>query len=364
MGISVDEARQVAHQGNVAIESSRAEKEVEGQIVMAKRYPRNQQVAISNIMKACERKKLAEQAVYSFPRGGQTVTGPSIRLAEVMAQNWGNLSFGIREIVRHSGSSEMQAYCWDLESNVFVERKFTTRHIRDTKRGSYDLTDERDIYELTANQGARRLRACILEIIPGDVQDSAIEAVDRTLSKQDTRPLAERIQAMITAFSDKFGVTKAQIEKHVGHIASSITETEMVNLKHIYGTLADAAASVDQFFDTEPVKTSDSKPDRPESAPQTASEPVIDPQTEARPSTPPEAQSKDSDEAAMFSDYRKRIMETETQDDLDLIMDEYRTSDVLADSKKNVLSAVARTQSMKFATDGEASKPAASGDFE
>lgn len=44
---------------------------------------------MDRILKSCTRETLAQSAVYSYPRGGQSVEGPSIRLAETLAQEWG-----------------------------------------------------------------------------------------------------------------------------------------------------------------------------------------------------------------------------------------------------------------------------------
>ena len=126
--------------GAVAIESERAIAEAQGKLVIAKRYPRDQARAFTAIMDACKRPGLAEEACYSFPRGGQTVSGPSIRLAEMLAANWGNIDYGIRELSRKEGVSEMEAYCWDLETNTMSSQKFTVRHIRDTRGGGVKLT--------------------------------------------------------------------------------------------------------------------------------------------------------------------------------------------------------------------------------
>jgi len=63
--------------------------------------------------------------MYQYPRGGQRVTGPSIRLAEAIAQNFGNLSYGIQELEQRNGESVAKAFCWDLETNVRQEKVFT-----------------------------------------------------------------------------------------------------------------------------------------------------------------------------------------------------------------------------------------------
>ncbi len=79
------------------------------------------------------------------------------------------------------------AYCWDLESNTRQTKIFQVRHVRDTKSGPKSLRDARDIYELVANQGARRVRACILGVIPGDIVDEALDEVNKTLKLGDSR---------------------------------------------------------------------------------------------------------------------------------------------------------------------------------
>ena len=152
----------------------RQAQEVQAAMVVAKKFPRDEYNAIEKIRRTCQRATLAEQAIYSYPRGKENVSGPSVRLAEALAQNWGNIDYGIIELEQKDGVSEMMAYAWDLETNTRVTKIFSVEHKRDTKKGSYQLTDSRDIYELTANFGARRMRACIHGVIPGDVVDMAV----------------------------------------------------------------------------------------------------------------------------------------------------------------------------------------------
>ena len=141
---------------------SRQAQEVQAAMVIAKRFPRDEVEAFNRVMQSCKRKSLAESAMYEYPRGGTKVTGPSIRLAEAIAQNWGNIDFGITELEQKNGESQVMAYAWDLETNSRQVKIFSVPHIRSTKKGNVPLTDPRDIYEMVANQGARRLRSCIL----------------------------------------------------------------------------------------------------------------------------------------------------------------------------------------------------------
>jgi len=238
------------------IATSRVAQEVQAQMVVAKKFPRNEAVSFDKIMRACKRKGLAEQSMYAYPKGGTLVQGASIRLAEELARDWGNIDFGIVELEQKRGESVMMAYCWDLETNVRQTKVFTVPHKRYTKKGAYPLTDPREIYEMTANQGARRLRACILGVIPGDVVEAAVEECKKTLAGNNQEPLTDRVRKMVAAFS-QMGVTVEQIEKRLGHKLDATTEIELVNLRSIYTSIKDNMADIRDFFPIE--ESSESK---------------------------------------------------------------------------------------------------------
>lgn len=244
--LSVEEVR--PSQSQMEIATTRAAQEVQAAMVIAKKFPRDQDAAFQRIIQACRRKNLAEQAIYVYPRGGQEVTGPSIRLAESLAQNWGNLEFGVIELEQKLGESVVMAFAWDLETNTRQTKVFSVPHIRYSKnKGSTELTDPRDIYELVANNGARRLRACILGVIPGDIVDAACDQCEKTLKEGNKEPLSDRVRNMIVAFKD-IGVTKAMIETKIGHKTDSINETELVRLKKVYVSIRDGIGKREDFF--------------------------------------------------------------------------------------------------------------------
>jgi hypothetical protein len=221
--------------------------EVQASMTIAKRFPRNQAQALDRIIISCQRPTLAESALYSYARGGTEITGPSIRLAEAIAQQWGNLDFGIRELEQRNGESTVEAYAWDLETNTRQKKIFQVRHKRYTKKGTYDLTDPRDIYELVANQGARRLRACILGIIPGDVVEEAVNQCEKTLkAKADISP--EAISKMVKAF-EGFQVSKEQIEARIQRKLESITAAQVVALRKIYNSMKDGMSKTGDWFE-------------------------------------------------------------------------------------------------------------------
>lgn len=229
--------------------SSREMEEVKGQIFMAKQFPRNVFQAEQRILDNCKRPALAEVAVYSYPRGGTKVEGPSIRLAEVLAQNWGNLAFGVKELEQREGESVAMAYAWDLETNVRQEKIFTVKHSRKAKGKLKKLDDPRDIYELVANNGSRRVRACILGIIPGDIIDNALAECNKTMQGGNKGPLKDRISSALNAFKEKYRVTQQQIEDRFGYHVDAFTERDLVDLIKIFNSLKDGMSKPDDWFE-------------------------------------------------------------------------------------------------------------------
>lgn len=247
------------NQALIEVEQQRAISEVQGAIVLAKRFPRNQIECLDRIITACQRPTLAEQALYSYSRGGTDITGPSIRLAEAVAQNWSNLQFGIKELEQRNGESTVEAYAWDVETNVKQVKTFQVKHERHTKKGKYALEDPRDIYETVANQGARRLRACILGIIPGDVIDAAVNQCESTLkAKADTSP--DALKKLVEAFA-AYNVTKEQIEKRIQRRLDTITAAQLVNLRKIYNSLKDGMSVTADWFEAVAPAADQQKPD-------------------------------------------------------------------------------------------------------
>ncbi|MFP3554212.1 hypothetical protein SB861_26425 [Paraburkholderia sp. SIMBA_049] len=231
----------------VSVEQQKAIAEVQAALLIARAQPRDPIAAMDRILQDCTRPKLAEKATYQYSRGGNDITGPSIRLAETIAKHWGNMEVGVKEISRRDGVSECLAYAWDLESNYREVKSFSVRHWRDTKKGGYVLTDERDIYEMIANYGARRKRACILAVIDGDVIEAAVDQCDATLkTKIEITP--EFIAQMVERFAE-LGVNRDMIEKRIQRRLDSLTPALAVQLRKIYNSLKDGMSVAADWFE-------------------------------------------------------------------------------------------------------------------
>lgn len=230
----------------LSAEQARAVAEVRAALIIASCRPRNELQARERLLQACRRVGLASCAVYRYRRGGGRISGPSIRLAETAARAWGNINYGFRELSRTSGVSECEAFAWDLETNTRAVRQFTVRHRRDTGNGG-SLTEERDLYELMACQAQRRVRAAILEIIPGDIIEEALELCERTMraATGDTVAAAEALAKDFAAL----GVPREALEKSLGHRLEEADAAQLLKFRNICTSIKDGMSLPKDWFD-------------------------------------------------------------------------------------------------------------------
>jgi hypothetical protein len=233
--------------------ATRQAQEVQAAVVMAKRFPRDWVEVERKLIQSCKRPKLAEIAIYEYPRGGTKVTGPSIRLAEAAAQAMGNIDFGWTEIQRLEDESICTAYAWDIENNIRRATTFTVPHYRDktdpkTKQKiKVRLTDDRDIYEMCANQASRRMRGCILQVVPGDLVDLAISECEKTL-KANLGTVQEQAAKWAKVFEKEYGVKPESIMRYLGSRPETWTQNDMFRLRKLYNALRDNMTTVEEAF--------------------------------------------------------------------------------------------------------------------
>lgn len=232
----------------IQVEMSKAIQEVQAKLIMANRFPRDMVRVRAAILEECKSLSIAEEAEWKYPRGGEMLKGPSIRIAEVIIRNYKNMTFGVRELERRVGSSLAQAFCWDLENNVSSEKEFEVPHEIKLKSGKMKkLIDPRDIYEIVANNGSRRLRAAILAMVPISIVEDAMAACRQTLIKGGGEPIEKRLANMLMKFKE-LGVAAEMIEEKLGHQINLTTAEEIVDLTAMFNSIKNAQAKRSDFF--------------------------------------------------------------------------------------------------------------------
>lgn len=237
------------NQGAIAIEQERAIAEAQGKLILAKRFPRDENQAFSLLMRACASRAFADTAFYTVPNRGH---GPSIRMAEEVARCYGNFVYGHRELSRSEGKSEIEVYAWDMERNIESSRQVTVLHIIDaTNGGPRPCKTQSDIDARIANVASKQMRGRILALMPKWLVAEAIEACKATLAGTSTEPIEQRVIRLQKAFA-KLEITSQHLERYLGHPLKDIIPEEIVDLQGVFNAIKEGTPASDFF---EPAKT-------------------------------------------------------------------------------------------------------------
>jgi len=200
--------------------------EIDMQIATAHKYPRsiknfrNEALAMVTL-----NENIAQECIYSLPRDGKNIEGPSARFAEVIVSAWGNSRAGARVVSDQGDFVTAQAVFHDLEKNVAITYEVQRRIVdRQGRRFKTDLIG------VTANAACSiALRNAILKGVPkafwADLYESA-----RSTAIGDMQTLANR-RARALGVLHKMGVQPAQVFAYLG-----IGGEEDLTLEHL-GTL-------------------------------------------------------------------------------------------------------------------------------
>lgn len=230
-----------------AIEAmNRAEYDV--QIATAKKYPRNLTRVKDNIVAiATMSKEMAETCRYALPRGGKSLSGPSVHLARVMAQQYGNIRVDsrVKQITDKQIISE--AVCFDLETNYAVKVE-----VRRSILNKYGERFSDDMITVTGNAAsAIAYRNAVLSVIPKSITDVAYNASIRMITGDLTTEdkLITARKKAIEYFKDNYNVTDEQIFKAIGvRSMGQIKAEQIADLRGLEQSIKDGDTTPDEAF--------------------------------------------------------------------------------------------------------------------
>ena len=91
------------------------------QVSTAKQYPRSISRCANNAVALVTMDKdTAQSCGYALPRGGKPITGPSVHLAKIIAQQYGNLRAEAKVVEITDKQVVSRGTAWDLENNYAV----------------------------------------------------------------------------------------------------------------------------------------------------------------------------------------------------------------------------------------------------
>lgn len=211
---------------------------------VANEYPRDMVKAKNDaVAMATMDPATASSCLYALPRGGKTIEGPSIRLAEIVARTYRNLWVQTTPIAEDSRFVTVRTVAWDVEANICiaadVRRRITDREGRRFNDDMIGVT--------TAAAGSIAYRNAIFRVVPGVIWQPALAAATDVI-RGEVSTLAQRRDACLAYFTG-LGIDVLRICTALGVDAlERIGLDELVTLRAIANAIKDEGVSPDEFF--------------------------------------------------------------------------------------------------------------------
>jgi hypothetical protein len=204
------------------------------QISTARRYPRTlSKVKADMLSFASLDEETAAACFYTLPRGGKSIQGPSVRLAEIAVSCYGNLRAGSRviEVVADGDKPHVvvQAVAHDLEKNtaITIEKR---RRITGKQRNQ-GKPDEDDINLACNAASSIAFRDAVFKIIPQAlIRPVYLKA--KLVAVGDVKSLVQKRTTVIERLT-KMGLTEDRILAAVE--ARKVDDVDLEKLEKLIG---------------------------------------------------------------------------------------------------------------------------------
>jgi len=193
--------------------------EVDMQISTAKRWPRTiSKVREDMLTFATLDEATALACFYTLPRGGKTIQGPSVRLAEIAVACYGNLRAGSRIIAAVTSGDNphvvVQSVAHDLEKNTAVTIEKRRRIVgkkewKNGKASGHKPIDEDDINLAVNSCSAIAFRDAVFKVVPLAIVKPVMEAAKK-VAVGDVKSLVKKRGQVIDRLR-QMGVTEDRI---------------------------------------------------------------------------------------------------------------------------------------------------------
>ena len=220
---------------------------IDVQISTAKAYPRNIKRATENALAIVTiDRETAQTCTYSVPRGGKPVTGPSVHLAKILSQVWGNLRIEAKVINIDARQITSEAVCFDLENNLAIKTQVKRSIIGKTGRFNDDMIT------VTGNAAnAIALRNAILSVIPRAIVDKVYNAAKHVITGDisDKAKFLARRKQVFDGLHDTFNLSEKEILSAIGRAAlDHVTADDLVVLIGIGQAVKDGDTDIETAF--------------------------------------------------------------------------------------------------------------------
>ncbi|MBN2571308.1 MAG: hypothetical protein JXA68_04210 [Ignavibacteriales bacterium] len=225
--------------------SQRAEFDI--QIMTAKRYPRDLKRIKDNCLAIVTMdKEIAASCRYALPRGGKSISGPSVHLARIIAQQYGNIRVDakIKQVTDKQIVSE--AVCFDLETNYACKVEVRRSIIGKTGRFNDDMIT---VTGNAANSIA--FRNAVLNVVPKGITDLVYKASMNVLTGDltDEQKLVSARKKAFDYFKSEYNISEEQVLNSMGlRSVNQVKSEQIADLRAMMQAIKDGDSTPEEMF--------------------------------------------------------------------------------------------------------------------
>lgn len=222
---------------------------IDMQVATAHRYPRDLTRCLNNATYVATMSQEAAQSCgYALPRGNKPITGPSVNLARIMAQQYGNLRAEAKVVQITDRQVVSRGVAWDLENNMAVAFEVRRSIIN---RDGHRYND--DMITVTGNAAnAIAYRNAVFNIIPQALTESVYRAAQRCITGDltDEEKLIKRRTGAIQHFKDMYDISEEEVVRLCGkQTVNQIQADQIALLLGIAQSLKDGDTTVAEIME-------------------------------------------------------------------------------------------------------------------
>lgn len=255
-----DESKSLTYVDPAAVAAAETAKaRIQSAYVMAYQKPRSEDQARVRILEACKRPAFAERVEYSKPVGGRSITGPSVRFAELALREWGNILSESQVIYEDTETRRVRVTVIDLETNASFSKELAIKKTVERKKADdrevvgqrlnkrnelvfIVLATEDELHNKEAAMISKALRNEGLRVIPSDIVDEALETAKATLRNRDSQDPKAAKKRVVDAFA-LLGIKPNDLQAYLGHSLDSLSPAELETLRGVHAAIKEGDAT-------------------------------------------------------------------------------------------------------------------------
>lgn len=223
---------------------------IDSQIATARQFPRNLRKVLENsIVIVTMDQETAKACRYAKPVGGKTINGPSVHLARIICQQYGNIRVQQRIKSIDNKTIVAEAVAFDLETNYAVCVEARRSILKKDGRRYEESTIETNAMAIMAIAE----RNAVLKVIPKTIIDKVYSEANAFAfgDLSDRTKFLKARNSVFNKLKNDFGISEIDAVRIAGvNTKEAVNADHVINLSGIAQSLKDKEITIEELLKT------------------------------------------------------------------------------------------------------------------